>query len=195
MHIVVEGPDGSGKTTLIDQLMDSFELTKHARSCTSLGGPLPDVDVWGMQTSSRIVKHESTHNYLFDRIPFISGPIYTHALGNPPQRGYSNVGWWESWAKLWFPRTLLIVCLPPFENVETNVRRSENMPGVSDNTARIYAGYDALKQSGVLPNTDRDTNNRPPVWRGLRHHYDYTEPYALQMLKARVGHHIGQEPR
>lgn len=190
MHIIVEGPDGSGKTTLVNQLLESFpSLTKHERACTSLGGAIPDIDVWTMQTTYRQMKHEATHSYLFDRLPFFSDCVYRTALEVPLSRGFDSTQWWESYAKLWFSRSLLIVCLPPYENVETNVRNSENMPGVAENTPRIYAGYECLSQTGTLPGPGRTR-----VWRGLRHTYDYTDKNAQWALMWRVADLLGTEP-
>lgn len=188
-HIIVEGPDGSGKTTLVQDILDAFgSVTKHERACTSLGGPIDELDVWTMRTTARIIKHEESHTYLFDRIPFVSDSVYKTALERPLSRGFDSTEWWERYASPWFSRSLLVVCLPPYENVETNVRASENMPGVAENTARIYAGYDALSQSGVLAGPGRHR-----VWRGPRLTYDYTDKTAYWRLMTVIAKMTGLE--
>jgi hypothetical protein len=66
--IVVEGPDGAGKTTLINDLTRDLNRTKF-----HTGGPKDRMDLMmSMIHKIDLVKKD----VIFDRVPYISDPIY-----------------------------------------------------------------------------------------------------------------------
>lgn len=70
--IIIEGPDGAGKSTLIRSLRLADPTLKLApRSCTSLAGPLS-----GDALITWLKKYGAMDGYIYDRHPCISGPVY-----------------------------------------------------------------------------------------------------------------------
>src|SRR5438105_13425965 len=123
--IIVEGPDGSGKTTLANKLSDVYDLMYRrppAATLSSTHGPGDGlVEWWG----SELGKTPSHLNHgVYDRCFFISDPIYQQAQSDRPLllSGHELV---RGIMRLWNVEPIIIFCLPPFEVQLANVKRDE----------------------------------------------------------------------
>lgn len=74
IKIVVEGPDRVGKSTLIDRMVDTFDL--HKPNVLHFSAPSKNFDFDGIYR----IHLESDVNQIFDRC-FISELVYSHVLG------------------------------------------------------------------------------------------------------------------
>ena len=141
--IVLEGADGSGKTTLQKHLIEIGGFDIGPRAVTSEGGvkdPGSLVrwvwdDLYSWRTAERM--------RVYDRYPLVSEYIY-----GPIIRGDVAPGMLSPFAKemaAWFVKhALVIFCMPPLEVVKREVMKEEQMPGVVDKITDIYESYQLL---------------------------------------------------
>ena len=147
--IILEGPDGAGKTTLIKQLAEKYSLpiaprvvSKDAESMiVSLKAWVEDNVSQGFQAT------------LFDRHRLISEPIYGAVLRKTFEPGFDSVQWLHAMNTMFYKhcRPMILYCLPPFEVVKANVQNDENNKVVKEAIRKIYALYTArAAQDAVL---------------------------------------------
>lgn len=155
-HVIVEGPDGGGKSRLIERLTEALGLEVGPRASNSTGGPVMNLREWTADNLTRWMT-DTTAN-IYDRYPIISEPIY-----GPIVRGGCRPGFTPPWVStcrlMMYPRCVVVWCLPPMEVVGTNVRDTAEcqMPGVVRNISAIYRGYEAVARA----------------WPGLAYRWDY----------------------
>lgn len=141
--IVVEGPDGAGKSTLIKSLMLANPCLKLApRACSSLDGPLVGDDLieW-------IREYGILYGYIYDRHPCISRPVYDAVYADLP----------EERTRPWLQGTLyeirdnarVIYCRPPRRDIIRSVNESAQMAGVDRKIHQIIDTYDAIMASMI----------------------------------------------
>lgn len=132
--VIVEGPDGSGKTTLIQK----SERNLMARHCDS-SGPFKELAKWVEQD----LDNPPPPNAIYDRYPLISEPIYGPIIRGTLPEGFNSGPWLKyCWRHLLAQTPLIIICLPPLETVITNVLGpDEQMSGVTSNITTIYWLY------------------------------------------------------
>lgn len=175
--IVVEGPDGSGKTQLVKslQLMTGFPLTPKAVS--------PDQKAY-VDMPNYIETHLAMGfgKRLYDRFTLISGPIYGPLHGmRPPNDIYMDEIQGYIWKGRFYNRVkpLIIYCLPPVDVVKANVEREDTDNSVvSEVWEQAYWAYRMKLDEDLLLAADR-------VYR-----YDYTqdEPHGpYNWLSQKVG--------
>jgi hypothetical protein len=157
--IIIEGPDGAGKSWLVKQLSKDLGIPVHERAVRDRVGPADtrgdglwqwahhDVTTWPRQGV-----------HVYDRHPLVSEYIY-----GPVIRGKSAPGFNQPSAhglrRQMEQRCLLVLCLPPIEVVLRNIRNEEQMEGVQEHPTQLYGLYESLVSS----------------WGGWRVVYDYTE--------------------
>lgn len=165
-HLIVEGPDGSGKDTLINGLMTYKRwpepFTRHPRASTSIGGPVKNLVQWVVED---IPTMRTNTPQIYNRHPLVSEDIYWRARG--------------AHAPLISPRerreliphvarnATLIICQPPFHVALETIRRQgpdAHMPGVFHNYVNIYNAYSTL------------------VWPGRVVRYDYTRDSYTDLI-------------
>lgn len=120
--IIVEGPDGSGKSTLVEQL----SLLAGARI-------MPKAVSADMTITTPIDKYVAEaldlgfSRRIYDRFALISAPIYTamtHKI--VPQPGFGDYRWMSrEYARMREVAPLVIICLPSLETVWANCQRDE----------------------------------------------------------------------
>lgn len=135
--IVVEGPDGAGKTHLVNRLSADLGLTPEARIVDKDTNAMGDLKTWvekDLQSWPRTA--------LYDRHRMISEPIYGPVLRDAPNPGFENIPWVG--AKLMRFRRLeptMIFCLPPLKDVMINVMTGADNLVVADKIVEIYWLY------------------------------------------------------
>lgn len=136
--IIVEGPDGAGKSTLIKKLMDADpKIVMAPRACTSLAGPLSGIELVNWLQQCGVMR-----GYVYDRHPCISGPVYGAVYADPVN------GWVGSWVRKCFREiqdvARVIYCRPPRREIIKSVNESAQMGGVDRKIHRIIDTYDAI---------------------------------------------------
>ncbi len=169
--IVLEGPDGGGKTTLLEQLCEEFpDLVVHPRASSSgpTGGPVADLYGWAREDVNSWFDRPLG---FYDRHPLVSEYIY-----GPVCRGRIDPQFHATSLRRDFARrALLVVCLPPLEAVRASVSDDRDMPGVVTGIDAIWTLYASLRACW-------------PVSTGIVH-YDWTEPDAVVPVVHRIATH------
>jgi hypothetical protein len=166
-HIIVEGPDGSGKDTLISSLLELFtDHTLHERASTSLGGPVPNLAAW---VTRDVATMDTQPPSIYNRHPLVSELIYWRYRSLRP--GYRSVEWtqrpWrESMRRAASQYALIVFCRPPLCTVVDTVNQQgpdAHMPGVYHNIRAIYSDYDRYQWPGISMDYDYTKDTIPVV--------------------------------
>lgn len=166
--IVVEGPDGAGKTTLIKGLLELFPaLTLSPRVVSKDAKAMVDLVEW-----VEVDNHDNPPNRIYDRHRMISEPVYNAVLRDRTQPGFDQPVWFMNQMTKFYNRNpLLIYCLPPRDMVKNNVFADPDNKVVQTEDGRtIERIYDLYQLRATLD---------------LVHHsytlvYDYTKAYAFK---------------
>lgn len=167
MSIIIEGPDGAGKTTLVQELHGHFPgMEQHPRFCTSTGGPVPDL----AEAVYKDVKSRAT-NFIYDRHPVVSEYIYNTAI---PGRTIRPAFLTDSMGRVRnrvAHHSLMIWCLPPVKEVRRNCERDAEgqMPGVLENIEEIYRQYQMHRLFWPGRHAIFDYTNSAMSWQGLQY--------------------------
>lgn len=176
--IILEGPDGGGKTGLLRRLGDAFPMVPLApRFATSLGGPLDNLATRVYEDIQKQGKSNSPSFY--DRHPIISEYVYGHSI---PERTVNQYFLFPSATALRnniASAALVVWCMPPLAEVTKNVQSNDQMPGVIENIQKIYEGYCIQRVT----------------WPGESYLYDYTNPNLAPIVQAIYQHLAGWESR
>ena len=166
--ILFEGPDGAGKTSLINRLVSELKLPRAGRACTSEGGPVDDLFAWAWVDINSW--RDQTFIKAYDRHPLVSEYVY-----GPVIRGQAAEGFHSQAAadmrKYLEAHTFTVFCMPPLDVIETNLRVSKQMRGVDEHIEEIYMAY--MK---MIPN-----------WKGPFMIWDYTAHNSHLIYKSLVG--------
>lgn len=150
MMIVVEGPDGSGKSSLVRRLHDLTGLKVHHR-----GGP---PETWEIALS-QMSRTFTQKGMILDRTIFVSEIVYGRAM-----RGETIVDeelLWEGLRRLVAIDALFIFCLPPIHVLHRSFDESINVKKSWKSDAHCKA---------VNENFDRIVNEYEYVYSWLRNH-------------------------
>src|SRR3954452_1694073 len=109
-HVIVEGPDGAGKTTLVDSLVQAG-YARGNKASTSKGGPVDNLAEWG-ETEEAIMT-ASKVSMVYDRHPVISEPIYGRTIRDASAAGYDNWQWLIKRRMFLYDHTMVVWCVPP----------------------------------------------------------------------------------
>lgn len=167
--IVVEGPDGGGKTTLIKVLEDYFEFPIAPRVVSQDAEALVDLKAW---TEANVAGGWSAT--IYDRHRLISEPIYGPILRNNSEPGFNDFMWLYNMNNM-FRRCnpIVIYCLPPEAAVRSNVENDPDNKVIAPKIKRIYRAYVAKAATDALSIGAL--------------HYDYTSHTLSQLLKTVEG--------
>lgn len=137
--VIVEGPDGSGKTTLVEKLAHDLDVPIAARVVSQQTRPMEDLKRW-----TEVNLEGGFQQVIFDRHRLISDPIYRSVLGNHNPSLYDPDWLMRKWTQLVDIRPLVIFCLPPLEVVKKNLQGDEANAVVSPYTDQLYYSYCAF---------------------------------------------------
>jgi len=146
MIIIVEGMDGTGKTTLVQQLAHRLGV-QPSKFVGSLG-PSDDYRlVLVDRTISEIHELEIASaegraiKRLYDRFPLISEAVY-----GPVLRGRNCFGglYYPLRSRLLALKTVIIYCRPDRDVIQANVQQAPQMSGVLEHFSKLLDAYDKL---------------------------------------------------
>lgn len=164
-HLVVEGPDGGGKTRLIEALLAKYpQLIKAKKASTSLRGPVRNLAAWVRAEFD--VMDMAFAPQVYDRHPVISEPIYGPLARGQAQPGFSPSPWLSTARLNLYSRTYTIWCIPSLEQCQAAIDPGRDMPGVVENIDRIHEAY--LKEM--------------TAWGGPGIRYDLTQMLSREVL-------------
>lgn len=138
--IVVEGPDGCGKSTLIERL--SRESARHFVHIRRSGAPKTLDDLRGIATLLTAAA-SSAVSVVCERHPFISEIIYGETL-----RGANRLS--DLYSPAMIRSTLIdtveriIYCRPPTEYIEEGILSKPQLKGVAEKLPLLVESYDQM---------------------------------------------------
>lgn len=160
--IILEGPDGAGKSMLAMRLSEELRVPVKPRVVSSDMSTEVDLFYWCRDEINRWPEAA-----IYDRFPLISELIYSPVFRDRPRPTFDEFSWLAKLYKEFFSiKPVVIVCLPKWEEVYANVMREEtDNRVVQDKIRSIYWLYFALAAQ------------RPEflVW-------DYTQPMEYETL-------------
>lgn len=148
MIIIVEGMDGSGKTTLVKHLFYPLKLIP--RKFVKSFGPEQDYQLKLVADTVAELKELEIYYLwkksiyrLYDRFPLISEAVY-----GPILRGSNCFGELHSHLlrQLLFLEPLIIYCRPEKGIIRENLQKSQQMEGVKEHFEELLAAYDKIYQ-------------------------------------------------
>lgn len=159
--IIVEGPDGGGKTQLVTRLVRDLKIpvaprvvSKDAEAMVDLRRWVQDNLDWGLTST------------LYDRHRLISEPIYGPTLRGCPHPGFDDFGWLRTMQRAFRQmKPLVIFCLPPLSNVLENIHDDPDNVAVDAHITQIYWLY--FNRAASWPN-----DGSMLLWDYTRHNYD-----------------------
>lgn len=139
--VIIEGPDGAGKTKLLHQLLNKYREYQIApRACSSLGGPLS-----GEGMIAYLDLYGRLDGHIYDRHPAVSGAVYDAVLSRTTP---DNVGMRLQGTFHWIlENTKVIYCRPPMDVVVKAVHSKPQLDGVARNIYQIVDTYDSLMKN------------------------------------------------
>lgn len=156
--ILIEGPDGTGKSNLTARLLKDTGLKQAPRMSTSTGG--------GKANLADLVRADSLRwsqpaCLIYDRHPLIGEYIYGPILRNRIVPEFT-MPLAHRWRTKLAHISLLVLALPALERVRVNVSNEDivQLDGVAANIDKIYCLYQSLIAT----------------WPGWIVEYDYSQP-------------------
>lgn len=141
--IIVEGPDGAGKTTLVERLCEQFGLDVGERA-TSDRDKLYEVTRQDTYTALSDELSGREPAYVWDRLYF-SELVYYSVVGRKCEFSTEEQQFIERQLALF--RCPVIWCMPKLDVVLNNVAAEKHqMKGVRENIEKIWAEYRAISQ-------------------------------------------------
>lgn len=135
--LIVEGPDGAGKTTLIRTLKEHLHLDVAPRVVSKDTEAMTDLRVWVDENLEA-----GFQQLIFDRHRLISEPIYGPIMRSTPEPGFAELAWLGPRMEQFYAlKPVIIYCLPPFAMVQANVMYDDDNSAVADKIGSIYQAY------------------------------------------------------
>lgn len=136
--IIVEGPDGGGKSTLVQKLAYELKLPVADKVVASDTTAMTDLVKWTEDNVAR-----GFQPTIFDRHRLISEPIYGPILKSRQDPKFCDLTWLSQQLWLFYGcKPVIIYCLPDIMTVRRNVSMEDSdNEVVAGRIAAIYAAY------------------------------------------------------
>jgi hypothetical protein len=166
--IIIEGPDGGGKTSLAARLNEEWHIPLQKRVVSHEAEALVPVD--------RYISDELQKGFgwrLYDRFGLISSPCYAML----PNRTFSGDMFDYMWLRGAYTmmdqlNPVVIYCIPPMEVVKANVMGDPHNVVIEPHIETIYINYLASAARGLHMNQ--------MIW-------DYTDPWNEHRIDNLLG--------
>lgn len=141
--IVVEGPDGAGKTKLVERLEKDLRLPVMPKVVNSEAEPLVDLKEWVNTTEYKMRRMKDTASpHIFDRHRLVSELIYGPVLRQELEEGFEDLDWLAgALLEFYSARPVLICALPPWPLILGNVVATNQPKKIQNNWKQIYWSY------------------------------------------------------
>ena len=145
--LIVEGPDGAGKTTLINELLRlEPDLQLSPRVVSKEAKATTDLQAWVENDLS-----SDREGVVYDRYRLISQPIYGAVLRNEEPGVFGDLEWLITMNQALRAKNPVIVhCLPPIEVVRANVKDDPDNTAVADRIDQLYIAYATRATTDLL---------------------------------------------
>ena len=136
--LIIEGPDGSGKTTLAHQLSELLNWPINPRVVATDTTPMVNLKAWTEDNIGR-----GLHRTIYDRHRLISEPIYgSLRRATEPASGFDQLSWYSHLLKeFWKLHPIVICCLPPLEIARERAMRDESNHIFATQYDMVYRMY------------------------------------------------------
>lgn len=168
--IIVEGPDGAGKTTLCNILAARYVVKEQTLFRTHHGSYDGQQHIWREFFDSILPAYREETDVLLDR-SWLSEPIYGTAF----RGGLNRIEHWQSRLFAYMLsccNTSIIWCLPPVEVCEATFLERAGK--------EMLKSTKQLRQVHQLYELDASTYMSTVRWNVRSMVYDYTNPLALK---------------
>lgn len=133
-RIIVEGPDGSGKSTLIELLLKIFPNDLHLVDGFKHSGYDDYYEWFTHVVSSPATETVPVHNRLF----------YSELVYGKVLRGKVDVPHAEDWKRSFREDSFLIYCTLPYDELVKSATENPQMEGVMQNLRAIHNEYERI---------------------------------------------------
>lgn len=135
--LIFEGPDGAGKTTLIQQFTENFDLEVAPRVVSKEAQAMTDLQVWVDRNLDMGFQYK-----IFDRHRLISESIYGPVLRHHQSTGFNDLTWMGPRIRRFYDiKPIIIYCLPPLQVVINNIKNDGDNAVVQEHIEAIYTAY------------------------------------------------------
>lgn len=141
MGIIVEGADGSGKTSLVRHLLEVYpQLELQPRVVSKDTESMVDLEKW-VEADNKLPRDPKR---LYDRHRMVSHPIYNGILGRDMTGSWQDFEWLEAqWVEFKNQGHLMLYCLPPRALVVHNCEVSIDNATIAPVAGRVWDAYSA----------------------------------------------------
>jgi deoxyadenosine/deoxycytidine kinase len=175
--IIIEGPDGAGKTTLATRVAEHLGMEYRRAPAdllsSSLGPSAGLADWWDEQLALPPVELATI---VYDRCFYISDPIYQQAqpareLMIPPSKLAHGI------MRLWNVEPHLIFCMPDFAIMLSNVRQAgrDHLDITAEELSKVwnqYWAYYAMWANSIFERTWKYDYEEEGAWDRLIDHFE-----------------------
>ena len=139
--IVVEGPDGAGKTKMAERLSMALGVQIEPKAVNNEAQATVDMGEW--------IDHAISQGFglrLYDRFSLISELVYSPAMDNEWKPPHQHRGWLSNMlARFYGLEPFIIYCMPAWDIVWKNVQKDETSKVVQNEKVmrRVYKLYEA----------------------------------------------------
>lgn len=205
--IIVEGPDGGGKTRLCKHLHQTYGVqyavhsmvSAEVRNTKAFREPeMVRKRVYGALLMEVTARHPAL---LHDRL-FFSESIYSHILERPPAFNFEE----ETTISRMMTalKVPVIFCIPPWEEIAKKFVATEQMEGLPGKIDKIYDQY--VQMAGFMMRANETSvrrNKQDKVKRMPNYQYnlppvilyDYTKPKTRDTVEKAVGSYLTHRKR
>ncbi len=135
--IIVEGPDGAGKTTFVHKMQEALRYPVADRVVDKATNALTDLQEWVENNL-----YSGFQGVIFDRHRLISEVIYGPLIRPGQNPDFMNRHWLtRSLQELYRIRPVIIYCLPPRETVHANLTGDDDNAVPAPHIDAIYDLY------------------------------------------------------